>query len=285
MFSTAPPRGAAAGVVLPAAIPSGLTLDHLSWSGIKTYSDCPRKFAFKYVENAPVEFVPAALAFGHAIHSVYELLYQSRLEGRPLPGISELMDVFSDAWEEETQKGSDVKYGNGDTVETLYAMAMRMIASCRAYVEQEIRTGTQVIGIEESIRFRLLAYAPPIEMRLDLLELHGEDLVVTDLKTSKSSWNADKLIEAMPQLVLYAHGLMPLLKATGAKRIVTRFLVITKGKTPKVQVLQPQPTADDSTQLKKRISDTWIAIQSGVFVPRESWQCSQCPYRKRCQGH
>ena len=54
-------------------------------------------------------------------------------------------------------------------------------------------TGSQTgCCIEESVRFRLLADVPPIEMRMDLLELQDETLIVTDLKTSRSRWNESK---------------------------------------------------------------------------------------------
>mgnify|MGYP000019066450 CR=1 FL=1 len=121
-------------------------------------------------------------------------------------------------------------------------------------------------------------------MRLDLLELDGSDLIVTDLKTSRSKWNDEKVRESLGQLVLYANGLVPLLKELGAKRIVPRFLVVTKAKKPVVQVLEPHATQEDVVRLKEQVADTWSAIKAGVFVPRESWMCAQCPYKKRCLG-
>ena len=38
----------------------------------------------------------------------------------------------------------------------------------------------------------MLANVPPIKMRLDLLELAGADLIVTDVKTSRSRWNGSR---------------------------------------------------------------------------------------------
>jgi hypothetical protein len=65
---------------------------------------------------------------------------------------------------------------------------------------------------------------------------------------------------------------------------VPRFLVVTKAKTPAIQVLEPQAAQADVDRLKRQVSDTWAAIQAGVFVQRESWQCAQCPYKRRCLG-
>jgi hypothetical protein len=153
-----------------------------------------------------------------------------------------------------------------------------------AALETTLPDGAQIISIEHSNRFRLLADVPPIESRIDLLELHGTDLVVSDLKTSRSRWNEAKVSESIPQLVLYATGLLPLMRELGATRIVTKFVVVTKAVNPKVQVLQPQASQDDVVRLKQTISETWSAIQTGLFVKRESWACSQCPFKGRCLG-
>ena len=111
-----------------------------------------------------------------------------------------------------------------------------------------------------------------------------KELVVSDLKTSRSRWNDAKVAESVPQLVLYSSGLLPLMRELGATRIITRFIVVTKSVRPKVQVLQPQASQDDVVRLKRTISETWSAIQSGLFVKRESWACAQCQYRGRCLG-
>jgi hypothetical protein len=109
-------------------------------------------------------------------------------------------------------------------------------------------------------------------------------LIVTDIKTSCSRWNDTKVQEHLPQLALYAHGLMPLVRELGAKRIVPRFVVITKAKAPVVQVLQPQAGQEDVEHLKRQVAETWDAVRKEVFVQGEGWGCVQCQYRKRCLG-
>ncbi len=144
----------------------------------------------------------------------------------------------------------------------------------------------QIISIEHSNRFRTArrcaAYREPD--RPAGASRHAFDLVVSDLKTSRSRWNDAKIAESIPQLVLYATGLLPLMRELGATRIVTKFVVVTKAVRPKVQVLQPQASQDDVIRLKATIAETWSAIQTGLFVKRESWQCALCPYKHRCLG-
>jgi CRISPR/Cas system-associated exonuclease Cas4 (RecB family) len=262
----------------PAVVP-----DHLSWSGLQTYSQCPRKYHYRYILQAPAEFVPASLAFGSAIHAAVQLCHQARLEGRDIPAVDGLMNGYDGAWRVETTHVPEVNYAKNEDAVSLREMAARMLGAYRDHALQDTNN-SQIIAIEHEERFRLLADVPPIEMRLDLLELQGPDLIVTDVKTSRSRWNDMKVQEHLPQLIMYSFGLLVLLRELGASRIVPQFLVVTKAKTPTIQVLRPHATQDDVERLKRMVSEMWDAIQKGVFVQREGWQCAQCPYRTRCLG-
>lgn len=265
---------------------ASVQLDHLSWSGIKTYSTCPRKFFYRYIEKAPEEFVPAALAFGSAFHSALDHVHQSLIEGAPLPPVETLLEKYGESWKSETARAPEVLFSKTEDEKSLSELAQRMLAAYLDYIGATGvgDNGARIIAIEHSHRFHLLADVPPIEMRLDLLELAGTDLIVSDVKTARSRWNDQKVAESMPQLVLYATAMASLVKELGAKRIVPRFLVVTKAKAPVVQVLEPMASQADVERLKNQVFDTWAAIQAGVFVPRESWQCAQCPYKRRCLG-
>jgi len=260
-------------------------LDHISFSSIKTYQTCPRKFAFKYIEQVPEEFRPSSLIFGSAFHTAVERVQEARLQGLNLPAVDELLSVYQDAWTRETQD-QDVQFCKEEDKSSLRDLAHKMLTAYVDYAAQEatLPEPVQVISIEHANRFRLLAEIPPIESHVDLLELKGQSLVVSDLKSSRSRWNETKVQEAIPQLVLYATGLMPLMHELGANKIITKFVVVTKAKKPVVQVLQPQCSQDDVVRLKQTVSETWSAIQTGLFVKRESWACQQCPFKGRCLG-
>jgi CRISPR/Cas system-associated exonuclease Cas4 (RecB family) len=260
-------------------------LDHLSWSGITTYSACPRRFYYRKIAQVPEEFKVASLAFGGAIHQAVEAIAQARLEGKPIPRVDQLLARYDRAWTELTRDGP-VLYAKEETGRTLRTTAERILSAYREHVisSAELTADTRIIAIEQQHRFLVLSDAPPIEMRLDLLELDGPDLIVTDLKTSRSRWNETKIKEALPQLVLYAHGLMGLLRELGAKRIVPRFVVVSKAKTPVIQVIQPQVFQADVDRLKRQVGDVWEGIRKEVFPQRTGWQCAQCPYKRRCLG-
>jgi len=268
----------------PPATTAGFPLDHLSWSGIKTYATCPKKFYFKYIAQAQTEFVPATLAFGSAFHRAVEAVHHARIQGAEIPAVDTLMVAYDAAWKEETIRAPEVQFAKTEDTLSLREMAIRMLAAYREHAVQNATSGTQVIAIEYGHRYKLLADVPEIELRLDLLELNGTDLVITDFKTSRSRWNDDNVREHLGQLVLYANGLVPLMKDIGATRIVPRFVIVSKAKKPAVQILVPKATQEDVMRLKSTIADTWTAIKSGVFVQRESFWCAQCPFKKRCLG-
>ncbi len=264
---------------------STATLDHISYSSVKTYQTCPRKFAFKYIEQVSEEFKPSSLAFGSAFHSAVERVQEARMQGSGVPALNDVLNAFDTAWSNETCS-ADVQFCKEEDAQTVRELAQRMLDAYLTYasLEATLPSQAQIISIEHSNRFCLLADVPPVESRIDLLELQGTDLVVSDLKSSRSRWNDTKVAESIPQLVLYATGLLPLMRELGATRIVTKFVVVTKAKKPVVQVLQPQCSQADVVRLKEQVAETWTAIQTGLFVKRESWACAQCPFKSRCLG-
>ena len=192
---------------------SPIAIDHLSFSSIRTYQACPRKFAFKYVEKQPEEFTPAYFVFGGSFHKALERIYHASIVGGSCPELDELLNAFDGAWRELIAERPNLRFAKGEDVASLRLLAMRMLSAFREHVlTSSGNNGSQIIAIEESVRFQLLPDVPPIEMRVDLLELRDKQLIVTDWKTSKSRWNDKKVAEALPQLILYARGLTGLWK-------------------------------------------------------------------------
>ena len=261
-------------------------IEHLSYSSLTTYAHCPRKFYYRYIEHAAPEFVPAALAFGAAIHRAAEFIHHASLEGRPIPEPERLLKSFDEAWAVSTAGGIPVSYASQDDARSLRALAERMLSAYRehAFAASLVRP-IRVLAIEHVERFQLLKQVPPLEMRVDLVALASNgDLVIADLKTSRSRWNEIKLREAIPQLVLYASGLIPMFRAMKAKRFVARFIVITKAKVPLIQELNAHIDQSDVDKLKRLVNEVWSGIQQEVFIQRPGWACAQCPYKNRCLG-
>lgn len=260
-----------------------LKLDHLSWSSIQTYRTCPRRFFHRYVERAPEESTAASLIFGGAFHKAVERAHEAGMIGESIPEAGDLMQAYDEAWIEGVNRGMKIQCGKGEDAHSLRELAQRMLTAYIEYLKKE--PSGNVIGVEHAERVGMVKGAPPIEARLDLVELRGADLIVADLKTSRGRWSEDKTRENLPQLVLYAIALATIRKELNATRIVPRFIVVTKGKAPVVQVIEPAVTQDDVVRARQLVSDAWQSISAGGgFMRREGWQCKQCPYRLRCLG-
>ena len=86
---------------------------------------------------------------------------------------------------------------------------------------------------------------PDVLARVDLAVQDGDELVLTDFKTSRSHWNANQAQSNAEQLLLYADLAGRVLDG---KRIKLQFAVVTKTKTP---VLEVHEVCYDAGRLKR----------------------------------
>lgn len=255
---------------------------YLSHSQISLMHACPRKFAFTYVEKAPRDFIPASLILGGSIHTALELHYRCRLEG--LCATPEaLLSAYHDAWRREiTAAGGDitVRFNKGDDQNTVDALAHRIL---EAFLASSLANpkGT-IVGVEEELRVVLDPALPDLLARVDLVTMTEGSLFVVDFKTSRSRWNEQKAQEAGDQLLLYGQTVERMGQTLGLP-VKLHFAVITKAKTPIVQLLAVPSDPSRIIGLTESVGQVWQAIQTGNFYPNPSPQnCTTCPFRSRC---
>jgi len=172
-----------------------------------------------------------------------------------------------------------VSFAKNDTAESLRETAGGILEQYRSHFATQ---RGKLLAIEHEAVFTLVPNAVPLKARLDLVSAEQNNLVVTDLKTSKCRWSENKTQESLTQLVIYSFAVAGMARELGLRRIIPRFVILTKGKKPAIQVVEPRATQDDVIRLKEFVSETHDAICKQVFVRRESWACGQCPYAKRC---
>jgi RecB family exonuclease len=256
-------------------------LEHLSYSSLNQYRTCPKQFFFRKIANAPEERRSSSLVFGGAIHRSAERLHEARLEGRKLPSIKSLVAEYDKAWGEEISSGPEVVYPKADSAGSLRATASKMLA---VYREHAAKQRGEIIAIEHEAVVPVAANAVPLKARIDLVMVEEENLVVEDLKTSKSRYSPAKVAESLPQLIVYSAAVSRMVGELGLKRVRPRFTVLTKAVTPIVQTIEPEASQADVVRLRELVVETSDAIAKGVFPRREGWQCAHCPFRQRCLG-
>lgn len=252
--------------------------DYLSFSALRLFASCSLHYYFRYLEALPEETVAASLIFGASFHSGVEFHFRELLAGNQPPDLDALCGVFWDSW--RSHQAQTVQFGRGEDINAIGHLADRMF---RAFQSSDFAhpEGT-IIAVEEELRGQLVPGLPDLLARVDLIVDTGQELIVTDFKTSRSQWSAEQVDEAADQLLLY-HELVRTLADDRALRLA--FAVLTKTKTPEL-VVHPVPV--DSQQIvrtKQVMERIWLAMQGGHYYPNPNpLKCPRCPYRKPCRA-
>ena len=276
---TTPRQSPAEGVLSTGPAAEALSITgrpYLSWTQVSSYLQCPRAFAYRYVEHAEPDFVPSSLLFGSAMHEAFAKVHESELEGLPTPPAEQLAGRVSNLLGASLLP---VRYSKGETAETLHALGARMVAAYLAAPES--KPEGQPVCIEDRASGSLDPQIPPIEGKVDFVRLTKDGLILRDYKTARSRWNADKVEEAAPQLRLYAALLDRELESW--RRIVgLEFVVITKAARPVVVTHSVEQRPESVQACIDRIGAVWEGIRKSVYPTRPGWPCKSCPYASRC---
>lgn len=252
--------------------------DYLSYSAVTTYQRCPLAYYFRYRAGVPEETVSSSLVFGGAIHRTVEHHFRQLLAGAEAPSLDELMEEFDAAWEEHDLQS--IRFGKDETREELSHLAERMLGTFQA--SQLARPQGAVLAVEEELRGPLIPGCPDLLGRLDMILEDGDELVVTDLKTSRARWTADQVEEAAGQLLLYhelVHQFAP------DRRVRLQFAVLTKTKQPTLGVFEVPADRWHIDRAKRTVERVWRAIDAEHFYPVPSpLQCPSCAFREACRA-
>jgi RecB family exonuclease len=248
---------------------------HLSWSRIRSYLTCSLAYFFRYIAKEKPEHTPGAFAFGAAVHRAIESALVQQMAGEQAV-LDELLTAFSGALD-ESETEAPIKWSERETRESVTAQARSMLEAWLAHP----RAG-RVIGVEESFEVELM---PGLRLtgRADLITEEPEVLVIADVKTSRSAWGEEQVLQGQDQLVLYREGLRPIIEAVG-KPVKLQWEVLLKQKAPRVDIVEladPPPTADRAIRTATVVQE---AIAKQIFVPAPGIQCHGCPFRSACRA-
>lgn len=251
---------------------------HVSVSQIKTWLRCPRQYELRYVRGAEPEVVPTALAFGSAFHGALAAHYMAKKDGRTI-GDDEMLEGFRAVWAEKTSTGVPLEKSEDEATDPV-DLAVRMIGAFRTHAANE---DVEVLAIEEP--FAAVLHHPDtgevLEEQLtgfiDLIVVEDGHPVVVEHKTSAKKYGADQLRFDV-QLTGYQHAM----HQRGWEDVGLRYQVVTKTKTPVVQVEDVLRDEGDDADFLKTVVGVLRAIDAGVFFPIRGWQCRGCQYRRQC---
>jgi putative RecB family exonuclease len=136
-----------------------------------------------------------------------------------------------------------ITFPKGDTVDSFARLADRLLT---AFMKSGFaRPNGTILGVEETLRGKIVPGCPELLARLDLITETDEYLELTDFKTARSGWNESHISAAAPQLLLYSEPAKPL---ADGKPVRLRFAVMTKTKVPELRFRRVEP---DGRQLAR----------------------------------
>jgi CRISPR/Cas system-associated exonuclease Cas4 (RecB family) len=253
---------------------------HTSVSAVREFMICPRKFAFHYLEKAPPEFRPAALAFGSAWHStIGEWLTTPSEEVQ----LEELRQHLRDGIVARlNDDGANVLFDNADQDEgSLVDTAVRML---NAFVAQVPRPD-KVLAVEAVFSLELNhpktgeVLPVPLIGAMDAVVLAGGVGSVWELKTAAKKWSPEQLEHDL-QITTYGIAAREL----GYDGARLEFLVVTKTAKAAVQREVAVRHAADERELVDVVFSVHRAIKAGVDHRARSWACQSCCYAGACRS-
>jgi len=204
--------------------------------------------------------------------------FEALLETGHAPELDELLEAFDQCW--ATFDSELIKFGRGDNSESMRELASKMFTAFQAS-DFASPDGT-IVAVEESMQGEFVEGMPNVLARVDLAVQDGDDLVLTDFKTSRSRWTGEQAQNSAEQLLLYSDLAGRVLDG---KRIRLQFAVVTKAKTPQLAVHEVSLDAARLDRSKAIYGKVWDAIQSGNIYPVPSpINCNSCGFRSACRA-
>lgn len=244
-------------------------IEHLSYSSISLYLDCPEAWRRKYIEKEPT-YKTTALAFGSAFHGAVERL------------ILDTQYDWTGIWGEEFNKVFDdeVRFDLGDTRENHYNEGVRLLS------HEDIKAAIQSIKpkspehIEKKVELRVPAVPVPVIGYIDVIL---DDGTPADFKTSARSWTQDQANNSL-QTLFYIAALHQM-----GIEVNWRFkhFIFVKTKTPQVQNLEHSHKPVELFFLYKVIMRVWVGIYNEYFpLNPTTWRCNEkyCDFYANCRG-
>jgi len=245
---------------------------HLSYSQIRTFLICPRKYALAYVEESPAP-LNDKLLLGTVFHAVLERYFSESLAGLPPTAAATeafFMEEFKRAGEEQTVRWDD----------SPERVRKRGQALLRHFLK-ELASRFRPLMVEKELTAPLPGY--PVDLR-GVIDLVEEDLSITDFKTATARWSRSRTRHARLQMVIY-HYLFE--KNFGDVNSHQRFCVVysRKGNSARSQILEMSTGAEDLEHLFRVIEHVAAGIQDARFPRNEGFRCGYCEYRDQCLGN
>lgn len=242
-----------------------------SYSAIKTYTTCPLKYQYQYIEKRSAEKGEAAV-FGSLIHSALHHYHNTV----PIPSSEELIHFFSKNWKStiyDDEKVEQERFREGVRVLREYCSVINpkdhhIIALEKPFQVVISDTDTSGSGGDEQIVLTGI---------IDRIEkLPDGRFEIIDYKTGRTLPSQENVDNDL-QLSVYWMAV----REQWPNRDI-RGTVVSLYFVKHQEKIQSRRTSEQIEETKRSIRDIVSSIQQSKFSPTPSALCDYCEYRKEC---
>jgi CRISPR/Cas system-associated exonuclease Cas4 (RecB family) len=258
---------------------------HISVSQIRTYLRCGRLFELRYVLGAKPAFKPVPFAFGTSFHAVLAKFYVLVKETGAPPPLQFLADEFRSAWQREVDADVPLQVDEDEPDDTgqVVDKGTQMLGVFHAHAAKGLG-GATVEAVEAPFAVSLFDPATGIEMEeklvgaLDLVLKKGRKHQIVEHKTSSRRFGETEI----------RHDIQPTGYRIAAKGIglgdaTVTYQVVTKSKSPVLQIVDLVRTDDDEEEFQRVAVNVVRGVDAGAFPPVRGWHCKSCPFQHVCR--
>lgn len=245
-----------------------------SHSKLSCFEQCPRKYAFRYVEKVPVEAKEGVEAFmGKRVHESLQWLYQEVSKERK-PRMEELVAFFNARWQGEWSDAVEIVDGRY-AAEDYRKIGEKCLEGY--YCAKTPFDGEKTVALEEPIvvplggDYLIRGFIDRLSIKDGFFEIH-------DYKTNKQLPSQQEK-DGDRQLALYQLGVIKKWPSARGVKLVWHFLrfnaEIKSERTPQQLVELKEKTLVQIKEIERR-------EKSNAFEPIVSSLCNWCEYKGIC---
>lgn len=246
--------------------------DVYSYSRLETFKQCPRKYAYQYIERPEVEKIQGIEAYmGTICHETVQQIYKDLNLNKKL-SMEEVLSLYDELWAGEHPES--LKIIKERYEEDNYRLTGKEYVELFYRAEAPFQDG-KTIGIEKSVHIdidndkKMVGY-------IDRLVDHGDGFYeIIDYKTNSDLPSIQSLQDNW-QLPLYHLGLSQMYPDLKRVKCTWHFLAFNKK-------LSIEKTQDDLKALNQNVAQLIAQIEANLeYEPRVSALCSWCDYEILC---
>lgn len=247
-----------------------------SYSALRTFRTCPRKFKFQYVDKVDIpKKVTADTYLGNVVHRVLAKLYRLGSDGIVYP-LDDMITLYRGYWEKVEREFISLT-DDYHTVDDYIRIGQQMLV--KHYEQyQPFNQGT-LLGTE--LHLRLALPDPPFKFTAIIDKLWKRDdgvIEICDYKTGQ------RLVRPQDEDFLYQMGLYQLAVQENYPQFETIELAQYLLRLDEVVRYRMRPDELDrlTEEIRAAVVETIQAERLDDFPPKEGYLCTYCDYFDFC---